>query len=120
MIVMYKFNSFFLVVLAALITSILPALSDYCAPNLCKFNVRVGGYIGFTYKQHIACGNSLAVTNAIGPSCYRLNVIPMTANFIDLILRQHNTHRANTANGRIPGYLPANQMSELVIENHVN
>lgn len=94
--------------------------SDYCAPNLCKFNVRVGGYIGFTYKQHIACGNFLAVENAFGPSCYRLNVIPMTANFIDLILRQHNTLRANTANGRIPGYLPANQMSELVIKNLVN
>lgn len=100
--------------MTALLTCILPVLctSNYCEPNMCKFNVRIGRLIGTEYKHHIACGNSLS----FGPSCYQHQNIPMTTEFINLILKKHNTLRAHTANGRIPGYLPANQMSELVIE----
>lgn len=83
---------------------------------MCKFNVRVGRSIGIEYKKHIACGNSAAYQDIFGSSCYQQRVIPMTPAFIELILRKHNTLRADTANGRIPGYLPANQMSEMVIE----
>lgn len=105
---------------AALVTSILPVLCNYCEPNMCKFNVRLGRFIGTEYKRHIACGNSAAYQYGFGPSCYQQKVIPMTAEFISLILRKHNTLRADTANGRISGYLPANQMSELVIRNYAN
>lgn len=113
----FKVNFFLMAAFSALVTSILPVLSDYCEPNVCKFNVRIGGgLIGTTYKKHIACGNSLAYQNVFGSSCYQQQIIPMTTEFINLILRQHNTLRADTANGLIPGYLPANQMSELVIE----
>lgn len=102
--------------MAAFITIIVPVFSNYCEPNICKFNVRLGGgYIGYTYKEHVACGNSLAFENAFGPACYQYKLITMTTDFIHLILKKHNTLRADTANGRIPGYLPANQMSELVI-----
>lgn len=100
---------------AALVTSILPVLSNYCEPTICKFNVRIGRSIGTEYKQHIACGNSLAYRNVFGSSCYQQQIIPMTTEFMNLILRKHNTLRADTANGRIPGYLPASEMSELVI-----
>lgn len=82
---------------------------------MCKFNVRVGKSIGTEYKQHIACGNSAAYQNIFGPTCYQHKIIPMTTEFIALILRKHNTLRADIANGRVPGYLTANQMSELVI-----
>lgn len=90
-------------------------LSNYCDANICKFNTRIGRFIGTTYKQHIACGNSLVYQNVFGTSCYQQKIIPMTADFINLILRKHNTLRADIANGRIPGYLSANQMSELVM-----
>lgn len=96
---------------------ILPVLSDYCEPNMCRFNVRIGASIGTEYKKHIACGSKLAYRNVFGPSCYQQQIIPMTAALMNLILRKHNTLRAATANGRIPGYLSANQMSELVIVN---
>ncbi len=99
-----------------IITWISPVFSNYCDANICRFNERIGRYIGVAYKRHIACGNSAAYQNVFGPSCYRQQIIPMTTEFISLILRKHNTLRADTANGRIPGYLPANQMSELVIE----
>lgn len=83
---------------------------------MCKFKERIGRFIGTSYKQHIACGNSAAYQDVFGPSCYKHQIIPMTTELKELILRKHNSLRALTANGRIPGYLPANQMSELVIE----
>ncbi|KAG4071195.1 hypothetical protein HA402_001185 [Bradysia odoriphaga] len=105
---------------AVLISLSIPSvLSNYCDANICRFNVRIGNYIGTEYKRHIACGNSLAYQNVFGPSCYQHKIIPMTTDFINLILRKHNTLRADTANGRIPGYLTANQMSELTWDSEL-
>lgn len=107
-------------VYCAFATCILPVTSNYCEPKLCKFMVRNdAGYLVYAYKSHVACGNILGNPSEFGPSCYAHYNYNMTNEFIDLILSKHNSLRADTANGRIPGYLPANQMSELVINDYV-